>query len=111
MGNNGRFLVPYRDLRDRGWHKAFWVIDATLKDSIVVDGGNGEAQGRRGQRHCVGTFSAFGVSVKRARVRMLIWQKALVLALVLACLRRLQEREPCTRPIVEQTVNGSLKYK
>ena len=43
MGNNGRFLVPYRDLRDRGWHKAFWVIDAALKYSIVVDGGNGEA--------------------------------------------------------------------
>ncbi len=110
MGNNGRFLVPYRDLRDRGWHKAFWVIDAALKYSIVMDGGNGEAQGRRRQRHC-GHFSAPGVSVKSARDNTLIWQRALVLALVSTCLRRLQEREPCTRPMVEQTVNGSLKYK
>jgi hypothetical protein len=44
-------LVPCCDLRNRGRGKACGVIDSTLKNGIVMDGRDREAEGRRGKRH------------------------------------------------------------
>jgi hypothetical protein len=75
------------------------VIDATLKDCIVVDGGDGKAQSRRRKRHC-------GRSTVPSRGGHSSGRKLYYLGRNkrgrIACLRHAEYRE--------RMVNGTMKW-